>query len=512
MRRNAAALLAAALLAAPAYADDILQLKDGRVVEGLAMRLEEPHVVLAYKNGEIRVPLTLVEDYVIAGRMPDADTEEAKAQRANGMVFYRGKWMKPEARAKLVKKEIEERKAAIAEEKAHSEWRNRYQFDSKYFRFESTLSESQNKHFSALLDSYFEVFKKDWSISVPKDWGKLKVCVYPDMESFRKGAGAGAGTLAYYKFVPMPERELCFFNSRTDLRMTETVMFHECNHYLVDLFSEGLRYPHWIGESMAEYYGGSTFDARTKSVKVGQIQEGRLAEIRSDIDEGKKFTISELILESPHYEDYSWGWSFTHFLMETPAYKKKFRQFFVDLARAPDVDRKPWGGGNQHKFTVVDNEECMRVFRKRMGLRDVAAVDKLQAEWHAYVEKLEAPGVRGYEEAGKSAFWNGEWRFRAPRLLRLAIEKRSRDPETYIALSRCLRLKGPESLQEALDVMTKACEIDPLNADVWAERGFVLKLMGQDAESKRLIELAYELDPAGYFVDFQTIMLESERK
>lgn len=495
-----------ALLGAAAFADDILQLKDGRIVDGVPMKVDGAAVVVTYKNGELRVPSELIEDYVIGGATLEPVGDEAKAQRANGQVMFRGKWVKPEQRDKLVKAAIEKRKTEIAEAKAHSEWRNRYQFQSKYFRFESTLTPSQNEHYSSLLDAYFEVFKKDWGISVPKGWGKLKVCVYPDMDSFLKGAGADRGTLAYYKFVPMPERELNFFNERGDERLTETVMFHECNHYLVDLFSEGLRYPHWIGESMAEYYGASTFDERTKTVKSGQIQEGRLAEIRSDIGEGKKFTLADLILEGPHYEDYYWGWSFTHFMMETPAYQKKFKKFFVDLARSADVKRKTWGGSAQYGFTSVDNEECMRVFKKIMGLSDAAAVEKLQAEWWAYVDKLEAPGVRGYEEAGKRAFWDGMFKFRAPRLLKLAIEKGSKDPDTYIALSRCLRMRGKEALSEALSVMTKACDIDPLSGDCWAERGFVLQLMGQGPEGKKLVDLAYELNPGGYYVDYQTLL------
>jgi hypothetical protein len=437
----------------------------------------------------------------------EATTDEAKAQRANGQVFYKGKWMKPEARAKAIKKDTETRKSEIAEAKAHAEWRNRYRFESKYFRFESTLSQAQNERYATLLDAYFEVFKKDWGVSVPKDWGKLKVCIYPDYESFLRGSGASNGVGAYYKFVPNPDRELNFFNDRTDPRLTEMIMFHECNHYLTDLGSDGLRYPMWIGESLAEYYGASIYDPRSKTVKFGQVQEGRLAEIRADIEGGKKIGLLDLIAGEARYESYTWGWSFFHFLMETPAYQKKFKQFFVDLAHASDVKRQPWGGGNNFKFTVVADDESLRVFKKRMGLPDAAAFEKLQAEWYAYVDKLEATNVRGYEQAGKKAYQNG-MRLRAIRLLKIAMTMGSRDPVSYLDLSRCLRAK-PETLPEAFETMKKACEIDPLNADVWAERGFVVQLMGQKDEGKKLVDLAYELDPGGYFVDYQTLLLQA---
>ena len=511
--RRAAALLTLPLLAAAAFADgDILQLKDGRFVDGVPLKIDGKDVVATFKSAEVRIALDLVEDYVIGGVTPDAVTEDAKAQRANGLVPWRGKWVKPEQRDKLLKKEIDDRRKEIADAKAHAEWRNRYKFESKNFRFESTLSESQNQHFAALFDAYFEYFKKDWNVSAPKDWGKLKVCIYPSMEDFLRGTGMQQGVLAYYMFAPNPERELNFFNARNDQRMTETVMFHECNHYLVDLFGQGFRYPHWVGESMAEYYGAATYDPKTKTVTVGQIQEGRLAEIRSDIEEGKRFTLTRMITENGggHYEDYYWGWSFTHFMMQTPAYAKNYRKFFVDLSRAPDVKRGRASIG-AFQMTTIEPEECLRVFRKRMGLSDFAAFEKLEKEWYAYIDKLQAPGLRGYEEAGEKAFWNGETKFRAPRLLRKAIEMGSKKPETYLALSRCMR-RSQAGLEEATRVITKACEIDPLNADVWAERGFVLQLAGRKDEGKKFIDLAYELNPSGYYVDYQTLLMTADDK
>ena len=142
MRRRTASLAAfgVALLAPLALAEDLLQLKDGRVVDDVPMKVDGQFVVVSYKNGEIRVPMPLVEDYVIGGCAPEAVTEEAKAQRANGQVWYHGKWMTPIARDKVVKAELKQREDDIAEAKAHAEWRNRYKFDSKNFRFESTLS------------------------------------------------------------------------------------------------------------------------------------------------------------------------------------------------------------------------------------------------------------------------------------------------------------------------------------------------------------------------------------
>lgn len=182
-----------AALPVAARADDILQMKDGRFIDGIPLKVEADAVIATYKSGEVRIALPLIEDYVIGGVTPEASTDDAKAQRANGLVPYRGKWVKPDVREKLLKKEIEKRRTEIAEAKAHSEWRNRYKFESKNFRFESTLSQSQNEYYGALLDAYYEYFKKDWGVTPPKDWGKLKVCIYPSMDDFLRATGMQQG-------------------------------------------------------------------------------------------------------------------------------------------------------------------------------------------------------------------------------------------------------------------------------------------------------------------------------
>ncbi len=492
------AAFAAIVFAAVAASADMVQLADGRFVEGVPLQVDGTTLVVKYQNGDVKVPLSMVETYFIEGQAPPVpETEEAKAKVAQGLVPWKGKWVKPADRDKAMRKEIEARQTELAEAKKHGEWRNRYIFSSKHFEFESTLPPSMNEHYSRLLDAYFEVFKKDWSINVPKDWGRLRVCIYPTREDFHKIGGVSGGVLAYYRFVP--PRDLNFYNERTDRRMTETVMFHECNHYLVDLFGQGLRYPHWIGEAMAEYYGASTYDPKTRTVKFGQIQEGRLAEVKSDIDAGKTFTLKQYIEEGEHYEDYYWGWSFVHFMMSTPAYQKKFKQFFVDLARAKDVKRTPWSGGAG--FVDVSNEECARVFKDRMGIKDYEALEK---EWHAYVEKLEAPGVRGFEEAGKRAYREGRTKFRAPRLLKEAVDRGTRDPETLVSYARCLNQKGEN--EAAVATVDKAIEIDPLDADLWAQRGFLLRAMGDKDGAEKMLALAREMNPDGDYFDIGAVL------
>ena len=500
LARSVAVLVLVALAASPARAGDVLALKDGRFIEGVAMTAGKEAVVLHYRNGDVGVPMDLIEDYVIAGAaVPDAGSEESRAQRAQGLVPWHGRWVKPEVRDKGLEAERKKKLAEIADAKAHAEWRNRYQFQTKGFEYESTYTQRLNEEYSAALEQYFDVFRKDWNVKVPRDWGRLKVCFYRDRKQFERTAGGRGGTLAYYQPVPpggdRAQRTLnCYFDRR-DPVLSLHCMFHECSHYMQDLVSDGTFWiPHWVGESMAEYYGSVEWDPAKKTLSVGHVLEDRLVEVRADIDMGKRYGVLALMSAEGAYEDYYWGWSFVHFLMNTPAYQKKFQQFFVELCRSKDVKRTASGDG----FTRVEPQECLRLFRKKMGIEDVRP---LEDEWYAYIDKLPTDSLRGVEQAGMRAYGEGRWKFRAPRLLKAAIDKGSRNPFVYLDYCRCLRLR-PDAAAEALAAAEKACEVDPLEADCWAERGYVLLASGRKDEGQKFVDLAREMNPEDPYLDF----------
>ncbi len=392
MKRAAAvAATLVALLAAHAGAADIVQLKDGRIIDTVPMRVDGDDVILEYENGEVRVAAARIEDYVIDGKPPPAvdDSEVARAKRAKGLVPYKGKWITPARRQKFIEKDVAEKRKEIEDIRAHAEWRNRYQFDTKNFDYESTLAPSLNDLHAEMLEAYFATFKKEWGIKVPKDWGSLKVCFYSSQDEFHRTGGVGGGTLAYYRFVA--PRELNCYYDRNDPEASLSYMFHEANHYLTDLMHEKFQYPHWVNEAMAEYWGASVWDAKKKVWKIGEIQQGRLVELQNDLAAGKRLGLADLIDSERDYRHYYWGWSFVHFMLETPKYAKGFKKFFVDLARAKDVKRVPYG----NEFKTVTGEECLRVFEKRLKVKDLHA---LQEEWYAYIE-----GPRDHRNAGSRA-------------------------------------------------------------------------------------------------------------
>ena len=232
----------------------------------------------------------------------------------------------------------------------------------------------------------------------------------------------------YFRFVP--PLDLNIYYDRRDPSFSESVMFHEANHYLQKLIRFDFSMPHWPGESLAEYYGASKYDSRTGKLEVGLIQEGRLTEIQTDIAAGEMMGLEKLLTADRMYEHYNWGWSLVHFLMNHSKYKKKFQKYVQTLAQSSDVRREKIFQG---KLETVRGDECWRVFRKQLGLKSDSAVKKLEESWHGYIEQnLELVTARGFEKAGFAAAGGYPSRpLRAERLLRTAVEKGSTNALVY---------------------------------------------------------------------------------
>jgi hypothetical protein len=441
-----------------------------------------------------------VEDFVIEGYEAPYEprNEREKAKRDAGLVPWRGRWVKPEARARDRAKELKKKQEELEEYKKHQKWVNRYKFKTKHFTFESTLPPHINEKYSKLLEAYFKEFGKMWKVRVPKDWGRLPVAFYRNIDDFHRSSGASGGVQAYYRFVD--PRELHFFYDRRLPAYTTAVLFHEANHYLTDLMDERFQYPNWINESMAEYYGASLLDEKTGKMTTGGIQHGRLTEVRSDMAAGKHYNLKDLLgSEGRGYWYYTWGWTFVHFMMETPKYAKRFRKFFADLARGRDVKRKP----SSFNFVTVSGDECLRVFMNRLGLKE-KDMPKLQKEWYDHIKAMDGAELAGLELGGISAYREGRWRFRASRMLGDAIEKGSKNMQVYVTYAQIVQMKDHENgQQEALKILEKASSIDPLEAVVYAHRGYLTIDMGNEEEGQRLIDLAKELNPEIYLKNLE---------
>lgn len=483
---RALAVVAATLLPGAVARADAVLLKDGRTVDCPKVeRLPDGGFKLHFQSGEVLLKADLVKEAFATAAdgayVPKDDAEKAKLEK--GLVPYAGKWVPKAERDAAVARRAAEAKKRIDEAKAHREWRNRYKEKTANFEFEYTLPPDLAKGYMEFMEGYFSYFTKTWNVPRPKE--RLKVCLYHDYETFLEVSGAPRGVIGYYRFVP--PRELNFYYDRMQPQRTQEVMFHETQHYLSHLFDLRFDIPHWISEAMAEYYGGSKWDPVAKKMTTGGLQEGRLTEVQTDIARGERKPLDKLLNNTLGYHDYTWGWTFVHFMMETPKYGKKFQTFYRTLASAKDLRREAFRGD----MVTIPGDELARGFQKAMGVTDVAALEK---EWYAYIDtKLKLESVAGYEAAAFSAGYQRP--LRAKRFFKLAVEKGSTNPAVYL---RYGELIAHEESSTALDLFRKGIELDPLNPELWLALGRHTRNLGGDentAAGKKMIALAAELDP-----------------
>lgn len=479
------------LVLARGVAADTVLLKDGRTIENVKVAKEDKKYKVSFKNGDVFVAEALVKDVLIetaAGFEPKNDEEKAYA--AKGLVPYEGKWVAKGERDALVAKKAAATRKRIDDAKAHRLWRNRYKEKTTNFDFEYTISPEIAKGYMELMETYYGVFTKAFDCKRnPKQ--RLTVCFYHDEDTFHEVSGAPDNALAYYSSTPGMPRELNFFYDRTRPQQTTAIMFHEAQHYLAHLLDTNFRYPHCLGESMAEYFGGSSWDPAKKLMVTGGVQEGRLTEVQTDIAAGEKKSLADLLQNKLGYEDYTWGWTFCHFMMETPKYTPKFRAFYIALSRGKDVVRSDGGFGG---WKTVEGPQIQAAFQKIMGLKDLVM---LEQEWMEYVKgRLKAESVVGLEEAAFAAF-NTNQTIRAERFFKAAIEKGSTNPSVYRRFGD-LKARKSASSAEAIELYRKGLEFDPLSADLYTRLGREIRAAKgdeNDKEGKRLLELAREIDP-----------------
>jgi len=464
--------------------DDIVCLKDGRVVSGLKMARVAGGIEITYQNGKVFVADALIHDAVLAEdlKIPPVSDEE-KEKMSQGFVHFEGKWVTLPQRDEILKKRVLDHKANLDEMRAHGEWRNRYIEDGKYFHFEYTVPKRIFEPYRDAMEAYFAEFAKTWKIQPPKGGFKLPVCFYADEASFLQTAGVKHGVLGYFD----PDRkDLNIFYERLDPVLSETVMFHEANHYLQYLVNPLFFVPHFPGESLAEYYGASHWDPEKKKFTVGMMQEGRLCQIESDTAAGDVMDIAKLVGTHDLFEHYTWGWSLVHFLMNDPRYAPKFMKFFLALPEAKGVQREEMSNG----MYTLSQEDVLKIFMREFGLKDANALRKMDSEWHNYVTgKLALVTYRGYERAGMEAR-SDKRNLRATRLLKTAIDKGSKNPLVFNTLAEIYGEDGKTA--EAMAMWKKAIELDPLNGLFYARMGFELN-SSDKKESKRLAALALEL-------------------
>jgi len=478
-------LIVLAALAAPVAAD-VLLLEDGRIIEGPKMEQLEGYVEISFEAGKVQVKDSLVNTLIVEGQ-PDfvPETDEEKAQFEKGLVPYQGKWIKASKRSKLIEAQVADKLEAIEEAKAHSQWGNRYQKDTKNFAWQYTLPQHIAEGLQNRLEAYYKTFAKEWRIKRDKRKAKLTINFFGDAKEYSRTSGAPGGALAYFMFLG--DYDLCVYYDRLDPVGTEMVLFHEASHYMQKLINESFKMPHWPGEGLAEYYGGASWDAKKKKLAVGLIQEGRLTEVQSDIAVDKYMSLVDVVTKD-EYTDYTWGWTLVHFFMHTPKYTKGFKKFVTGLANAKGVKRS--SGAFNLKF--VSGEETLRYLKESLKIGDSDELKKVEDEWYAYIkEELNFTSASGLEKAANSARGSGK-PIRAKRLYKEAFAAGEVSALGHHNYARMIRNSDKAS---AKSHWRKAIDADPLVGTFYFELGRLELAGGDEEEGKRLQALARELDP-----------------
>ncbi len=493
-------------------AEDILCLKDGRVVEGPtpAMKRVEGGVELTYRNGTVLVPDALIQGAVLASdpvAAPQTDEEREKAVK--GYVRFEGRWVTATQRDEILGKRRAEQAKRLQEMRDHGEWRTRSIEETRYFRFEYTVPTHVFGAYRDAMEAYFSEFARAWKIKPPGKADRLPVCFHADEASYQQVSGAPQGVKGWFRFVR--PWELNIYYDRLDPRYSTEVLFHEANHYLQKLIDLEFAYPHFPGEAIAEYYGASEWDPAAKKLTVGLIQEGRLVEIQTDIAAGERMALDKLLSDGRMYEHYTWGWSLVHFLMNDARYTAKFQKFVFALAKDKEVKREHM---NVDNLKTASGEEVFKAFMRELGLKDGAALRKLEKEWHDYIDtKLAVKSTRGMERAGIQAYASNR-PLRAMRMLKEAIDAGSRNPLALHTYAKILYFKKKQ-YDEARKVWRQCLELDPLDGRFYAWIGHTLareqpKKDGE-REGKRLLELAKELGYDNPLLEVQFAELEAEK-
>lgn len=458
-----------AALLAPSAPADILMTVDGRTIDGPEMERTEQAVIVHFENGDVEVPLEMVKDVFIG-----EDTSRLSHRER-----------------RRIEREMEEKREQLEEALTHTEWRDRYIVETDNFTWQYTIPAHIGEAMQERFEAYYDYFRKRWRLRRDRNDPKLPVNFYRTAEQYQRVSGSPPSALAYFRYVK--PYDLNSFYNRLDPVETEMVLYHELSHYAQKLVEEDFNYPHWPSEGVAEYYGGSLYDEEEEELRIGLVQEGRLAQVKEDLSLGKFVSIREIVTE-PAYTDYTWGWALVHFFMNDRRMADDFEDYFLGLARDRNVDRRrgPWN------LETVSGEESLRYLLDCLGI-DEDELPELDKRFQQYVrDELQLETSTAKEKAAIAAQRVGK-RLRATRLFEEAQEEGGLSANGYYQFARMVRWKEKA---RAKSLYRKAIEEDPLVGTYYYELGRLIEEEDEE-EAARLRALGKELDPevGAYTID-----------
>ncbi len=485
----------------------MLSLKDGRFVIDKPLVRRKGGVEIVFRNGKVFVPDRLILDYYAPGERITYEPKNAaeRAKLAKGLVPFRGRWIKRSQAERALAKLMAKRRKEIEAQRKHRLWRNRSIVETKDFIFEHNLPEPVFAELKVLFETYLKVFLKKWR-KRPSLKRKPRIVLYADEGDYHQISGAPPGVVGWYQPAL---NELHLYWDAEDPAYTRHVLFHETNHLLADMINGNFRYPDWIEEPMAEYYGASHWHPEEKNpfkrITVGHITAGRLAVVKGMIKEGKRYHLKDLI-RVPDFgaRHYAWGWTFVHFVMSTKKYAKRWEKFYLDLAHKQGIKRKVLYGGQK----TVTPEVAEALLIKYLKVPDIETLEK---EWYAYIDRLKIDDLAGAEAAARTFLMLGEAK-EAKKYFEQAVRLGSKTPMVYVRYAG-LFADRRENRKKALKLLAKALELDPLIPRAYFLEGRILRTY-HDAKRKReglrLLKLAAEMAPEDWGYQQAVVAAEQE--
>jgi tetratricopeptide (TPR) repeat protein len=250
-------------------------------------------------------------------------------------------------------------------------WQKTSEHRSRHYIIRSDLSEDKCRlyaeHMEAIRNWYQEVVKRP-----PLSREKAEILVFNTRQGYYGYAEFTSGNrLEQTLGVFLPQYGQMMLFEDADEQATLSVMYHEGFHqYLNGVMTDA---PIWFNEGMAEYVGGTKI-RNGKVVATGQVQKGRLRNLRQAFAGGwRPLAFKKIMLEpkavfyskNPSFK-YAQSWSMCHFFFhfEGGKYKKVWREY-IDL--------------------MLDGVLPKPAFDQTFAKENL---DAMQKEWLTYVQNL----------------------------------------------------------------------------------------------------------------------------
>lgn len=512
---RALAFLALAITAAPLAADTLVT-KDGRVLEVLKAREDPAGYRITFKAGEIVVAKEHVASVEIEGDMSEYVPKDDKEKQflAQGYVRHKGKWISRQQYETELARAAAVRKKRTEELAARSDFDKGWEVETKHFRFKSNTSPEILKHYTDLIEAYYDLMDTRIGIKPSPTLARTKMRVnvfrrQSEMIADANDEDIDERILGYFS---SDEQTLNFFHDYKDPARSELTALHECTHLLTYLIDPDYFAQIWINEAVADYFGSCTLTwAKGKPVLVpGRLDEDSILTVQQAAAEKKHIPLAKLFVEDREKYDgfhYAHGWSFVYFVQNTPKYAKAFTKFFKDLYSLDlkDATAELLDAGSDDKSGLRRRYAAPAIrdsMLKRLGVKDLAT---LEQEWLAFVAATPIQGPRARFLRGYNTALGGGEPKDALADLDAAVAGGYTSPEAYWARGYAKLYSADRD--GALADFAKAIELAPLDAVYRADMGWCLtgwwgaeteEVGGTDedkAAAKFQFALAAELDP-----------------